>query len=647
MKNKNKKSQAVPDRNYLLRMAGAGNSRNNWVTILPIIVFTAFVIMVVRIHNYTLPMSQFFWTNLTDDAEQSDFFAYWKLVLMIICAVFALFVILYKVLNHRAEIKRSALYIPMGVYLAFVLLSFLFSNYKEFAWMGYTDRFEGCVAILCYMLLLFFTINTVKGEWEVKRIIGALALSSLLLSLLGLGQGLDHDFFRTAIGQKTLLPNVAYEDGTTLYQMIDEAAARGEQVLQFTFTNRQIYQTVYNINYVSFYLTLLFPVFGMLFVNLWQRGKEEPIWKKIAVAVLFGLVMYNFIGSQSSGGLIGLAVIGLGGILLFNRKLIEWAKPLGILLLIAALVAGATVPRWMGEVTHSVDGFGQDAEKNFATIDYFETGTDRLNTSLNGKELSIVVSSDELGKTKLLVQDGSGAVLTAIGYDNAMVALDEYGYPGASVALALDENSTAEFIVYETDEKQWPFLISGDGIFYYTGTGKYAALTKVEHKGFEGHHGFGSGRGYIWSTTIPMLKNYMFLGSGPDTYCLVYPQGDYAAKYSSPTYHTQPNIIIDKPHNMFMGMWVNTGFISMAAWLVMVGMYALQSIKLYSRKNFRDEYLYYIGSGIFFGVIGFAFSGLVNDSTVSTMPMFYGLLGTGIAINWILAKAAKDRKVEA
>jgi hypothetical protein len=42
-----------------------------------------------------------------------------------------------------------------------------------------------------------------------------------------------------------------------------------------------------------------------------------------------------------------------------------------------------------------------------------------------------------------------------------------------------------------------------------------------------------------------------------------------------------------------------------------------------------------------FGISGFLVSGLVDDSTVSTMPMFYGLLGTGIAINMMLKRQMK------
>lgn len=641
MKSRKNNIKNMEDRDYLIQMSRTDDMNNNWLSILPIIVFTAFVILVVRIHNYTAPMEQFYWTNMSNDTVQSDFFSYCKLIVIIVCTLFAFLHTVFRFAIQSAEVKRSKIYIPLLVYIVFVIFSFLFSSYKEFAWMGYNDRFEGCVAIICYVFLLLFTINSIRCEWEVKKLIGALAISSLVLSLLGISQGLDHDFFRTTIGQKLLLPNVTYEDGSTLYKMIDEAAKNGEQVLNFTFKNKEIYQTVYNINYVSFYLTLLVPIFGMLFINLWNRGKYEPVWKKIAVAALFGLIMYNFIGSQSSGGLIGLAVIGSVGLLIFNKKIVEWVKPLGILLVITGLVAGATMSRWAGELSHSVDGFGEDSQKQYAFIDYFETTENGLNTSLDGKALSIALSNDETGRTKLLVNDDSGSTLASIGYENAQVSLDAYGYRGAVVALAVDGDSNSEYILLDTDGKQWPFLISPDGTYYLSGTGKYISLSKIEHKGFENHYHFGSGRGYIWSATIPMLKSYMLLGSGPDTYCLVYPQNDYAGKYSM-HYHSNPDIIIDKPHNMYWGMWINTGFISVVAWIAMIAMYSIQSVKIYRRKNFKDEYLYYIGSGIFLGCLGFAFSGLVNDSTVSTMPMFYGLLGTGIAINWILEKENRD-----
>jgi hypothetical protein len=52
-----------------------------------------------------------------------------------------------------------------------------------------------------------------------------------------------------------------------------------------------------------------------------------------------------------------------------------------------------------------------------------------------------------------------------------------------------------------------------------------------------------------------------------------------------------------------------------------------------------DDFASVVGAGIFFGVIGFLVSGFVDDSSVSVMPLFYGLLGVGIAINMMLSKS--------
>ncbi len=97
------------------------------------------------------------------------------------------------------------------------------------------------------------------------------------------------------------------------------------------------------------------------------------------------------------------------------------------------------------------------------------------------------------------------------------------------------------------------------------------------------------------------------------------------------------NLIVDKPHNMYMGAWIGTGGLSVLSLLVLWFMYIFQCIKLFWKRK-PDTFTEYAGLGIFLGICGFLVSGLVDDSTVSVMPMFYGLLGTGIAINIILKK---------
>ena len=173
---------------------------------------------------------------------------------------------------------------------------------------------------------------------------------------------------------------------------------------------------------------------------------------------------------------------------------------------------------------------------------------------------------------------------------------------------------------------------------YNNGLGKTLKLEEVVPAiGWENNQSFGSGRGYIWSRTIPMMKDTLSLGHGADTYCIYFPQHDYVGKYNSGTFTTVRDIVVDKPHNMYMGMWIGTGGLSVLAFLSIIVLYIIQTIKIYWKKSL-ETFLDFAGLGIALGVLGFAVSGLVNDSTVSVMPMFYTLLGLGISANYQLLR---------
>lgn len=139
-----------------------------------------------------------------------------------------------------------------------------------------------------------------------------------------------------------------------------------------------------------------------------------------------------------------------------------------------------------------------------------------------------------------------------------------------------------------------------------------------------------------------MMKQTLLLGHGADTYCLYFPHEDYVGKYNSGSFSYNIDIVVDKPHNMYLGTFINTGGISVAALLALFGLYLAQSIRLYAKISYEDnDWLVFTGAGITFGIFGFLVSGLVNDSSISVMPMFYGLLGTGIAVNGLLAQRMK------
>lgn len=587
--------------------------------------FTAFIILLVRMHSYQRPMDQFFWSGGNNDLV--DFFSYYKMLFILICAALAILVILYRFTTQTFRLQRSYAYYPMMVYAVFVTLSYAFSPYKQFAFLGYNDRFEGTLALIAYMVMLFFVINTMRKESHTKWVIYPLALSSAILSILGLTQALDKDFFRTTIGKKLITPSSFWEN-------LDS--------LNFTFQNREIYQTVYNINYVSFYLTLLVPLFGMLFLY------EKRLKPKILWGILTGLLVFNLIGSKSSGGMAGLAVAIIVAVIVLNKRLIQWKRPVLIVVAIILVIGGVTSQRWIPELSGAVDSVlgrtatvkvipAEDAAAASVrpTIDYIVTNEDNIALSLNGEPLTVSLSYYSNGKVEgmtLSDAEGQPIAMTPTEESGTYTIEDKRFFALATISYAADGDQF--YILLNTVNEQFPFAIMEDGLFYATKAGRLVSMDIVPAFGWEDNQQFGSNRGYIWSRTLPMMKETLLIGHGADTYCIVFPQNDYAGKYNA-GYPT--NIIVDKPHNMYMGAALGTGVLSLLALLTLFGIYLVQSFRLYYRAAYTD-FLTYAGAGIFFGISGFLVAGLFNDSTVSVMPMFYGLLGTGIVINRMLGE---------
>ncbi|MEG1583592.1 MAG: O-antigen ligase family protein, partial [Anaerovorax sp.] len=332
--------------------------------------------------------------------------------------------------------------------------------------------------------------------------------------------------------------------------------------------------------------------------------------------------------------------------------LLQWWKPVVILLVLTLLIGGVTYERWMPEFSGAVNSaLGRDvpaadvkttdgavtAEKAplAMRLDSIETKSNDIIMGLNGEKVTFTTYPED--PTALKVTDEKGNKLHVVPTNiNPIYRIDDDRFKTVTVRYAQDE-AGGVYLVVGTNGDEWPFAITKEGTKYLNGLGKLINMHDVPAVGFENNQGFGSGRGYIWSRTIPMMKDTLLLGHGADTYCAYFPHEDYVGKYNSGTFSENINIVVDKPHNMYMGMIIGTGGISMLALLVLWFMYIVQSFILYFKRDYNN-YCSYVGVGIFLGICGFLAAGLVNDSTVSVMPMFYGLLGTGIAINIMLKR---------
>ena len=90
-------------------------------------------------------------------------------------------------------------------------------------------------------------------------------------------------------------------------------------------------------------------------------------------------------------------------------------------------------------------------------------------------------------------------------------------------------------------------------------------------------------------------------------------------------------------------MGVQTGTLSLVAFLLFYVMYFFGSVRRYFFRKFStaEEWM---GLSLFLSTVGFMASGIANDSLIVVTPVFYVLLGAGVAVNGKLCTVEKKMK---
>ena len=101
--------------------------------------------------------------------------------------------------------------------------------------------------------------------------------------------------------------------------------------------------------------------------------------------------------------------------------------------------------------------------------------------------------------------------------------------------------------------------------------------------------------------------------------------------------------LLTKPHSLYLQVAVQTGVISLLAILVFYIMYFIRCIKLYMNDTANHK-LVSMGIAIFIGTISYMVSALTNDSSITVAPVFWVMIGVGVAINEIVKRDQSDLK---
>lgn len=576
-----------------------------WIGLVPILFIIAFVPLIVYAKVIELsPLEELNWTG--GGSFQIEFFSYYKALFFIIATIVALICL---VILHILKVNRlikSKYYIPIGIYAIFVVLSYLFASDKIIASRGFIDMHQGVYVLLSFMLIMFIIMNLVKTEKQISAFVIGFISIGIFISLIGIWQYFGYDVFTTDWGILLTLPKAL-------------EPIKDEIVIQFQLFG--IYATMGNSNFVGSFAALMIP----LGFSLYFYSKGFII--KVFSFLFLGLMVFVTYGSNSRAGLIGVIVSILISIILFRKQFIKRPitafTPFVIILILGFTLNAVTDGKILNEIK-SMDFIAELKSLN----EINENKTRFEDVEINDMMITIETSDQSVIIEKkyptIYAYTLDGEQLDLI-ENNGIYTFSDSLYSNYRITLA----SSNTYFILRAYGKDLKVQHTIDGLKIVGIDGAYISTEDVERLKFlDAYETLFSHRVYIWSRSVPLLKSNILIGAGPDMYPTIFPQDDLIGELNT----IGSNVIIDKPHNMFLQIGINTGVISLIAMISLWAIYIIDSLKLYFNRNLKT-FADFMGVGFFLGVVAYLSAGFFNDQVMSVAILFYIMLGTGIAVN--------------
>ena len=584
--------------------------------LLPAYLTVGLLPFMVRMHAYETKLEQFSWYYQNVDKYFVDSFLVYRQWWFTGIAIYMLLVLLFKYVNDKKSLRYSITCIPMGVFAIFSLLSAIFSDYPGFSFGGGFEQFENVFVLMGYALIVYYLFVIVESEDEVRYILYVLTFSTLMLGFIGTLQTMNVDVFGSEFVKSLIIPaNLSVE-------------------LKTTTSNNTAVMTLYNPNYVGVYVAMLFPMFTTLL--LFSRQWKE--WLAYGTTVV--LLMVSLYGSGSKAAFLVIAVEMFILLVFMRRPILKfWYL---VIPSATALVLGFLLVNQMQDNIY-IDRIQQALRlgKTEYSLQSIETEEDGVHVVYKGNEL-IVGFLDEEGQYMFDFKDSSGQQLDAtLKEDGLTYQLIDPRFEGIEADLVL-YNDVLCFGLW-IDGHPWRFSNKYDdsGKYYYlTEKKKFDQLHMAEQVLFEDYERILSGRGYIWSVSLPLLKEHFFLGSGADTFVTAFPQQDYLRLWRN-GFSDQ---IMSKPHSLYLQVGIQDGVIALLGMIAFFVMYLIYSVRLYINSRFESFYEQ-AGVAVMLAVLGFAVMGISNDSSVTVSPIFWAIAGLGVYLNHQSACLIKERKM--
>ncbi len=572
---------------------------NDNISFVPIYI-VCFIPLVMWGNILELNLSQYAW--FPNREEGMDFFLASKQA--VLCSAVLLMIILMGNMAVKKTIlgvwkqntKKLWMFIPLGIYIAMSIVSTCCSDYRTFGFAGCMDNYESIWVVAGYGVTAVYgwtAIDSAKNpEWAREHILTVLAVVLGIVGLTGTMQTLGFDPLCTkAVSALVLHGRLA---GMQITSIADKA-----------------YATLYNPNYLGVMGVMTIPLL------LAKALSAKTQLRKAVYAVSCVLMTVAFWGSGSKTGRVMLGVCLFVFLLIYTKKIWFKAVCLG-----AGLIGLAAVAVFLAGIS------GKFEQKRNTVIQSICTNENNVELKCHDKE--IVMAIDIYGSSMpeiVTVCDSEGIPYQMECDKDDVLHFADNLFPELTVTAVQYENYISIDLREEKQDgniRHWYFTNqTQDGTYQYvTVFGKTERIDSSEVRIFspmQGRESSISGRGYIWSRSIPLLADYLVLGSGQDSFTLIFPNQDYLGKAA----YDFENVLISRAHSLYLQIGIQSGGIALVAYIIFFAMLLVRLCKK------RDNPL---AAALFVSILGYFLMGLTNDSSVTTTPIFFLLTALGLSL---------------
>jgi fluoride ion exporter CrcB/FEX len=328
-------------------------------------------------------------TNISQlvSGQKLNFFHYYKAVFLWVATGALIFILLGQLIDHKARIKKdNKVFIAVGVFAMFTIFSTYMSDFRYVSIWGFYDRTEGLITYMAYLAVFLAAYSIDFSRINLKPFKWGLVISTVILSLIGIGQFYGHNFLETAFAYKLSIPPEMRANIPTL-----------------TFRFKKIaYATLFNPNYAGSFTAIATPFFLGLF--LFENVKR----KKIIYFILSILAFSLMVASGSRAGLVG--ILSASVLLIgmnwrnFKRDWKRYASIIAVVFVIAFIMNFQNSDRVFGKInklfSNVAVAYAQEKEE------ITETSTESGDSSLKTEE--ITKEQEETVKKESGIKYGEG-----------------------------------------------------------------------------------------------------------------------------------------------------------------------------------------------------------------------------------------------